>query len=437
MKIEVRGQRSEVREQGSGFRVRGLGESIANWKLQNANCKLRTDSSFILHPSSFINHSSSFRHRPARRGLSLMEVLIAIFVLSIGLLGVAALIPLGQIALLETAKSDRSGACGRAAMREIQVRRMLDFRYWYWAKNFWGFYPPYNLLNTIPYNFINVSTCTDSMPFVVDPLGISRGLPYSFGQNPNNSNIFLPRRTLSSKPLTQIYIPQNTDLISTTGLADQIFFWNDDLPFDAPKNSIARPTLVSTTSEGNYSWFFTAMPAATEMSLPVAGRRLFNVSVAVCYKRNFQVYDPSKPPSAVVTHALDGEHTASIRLIDGFPGMGIGGGTVKLDAGNQVKVKENQWVMLYYLHLNPATGNPLLPAYPVMNRCNWYRVVGVGGNTNTLSLSGPDWDLYGPAWVPDNPSSDPPYRATLVVVPGVIGVYTTTMELDWDPLWTK
>ncbi len=28
-------------------------------------------------------------------------------------------------------------------------------------------------------------------------------------------------------------------------------------------------------------------------------------------------------------------------------------------------------------------------------------------------------------------------QATLVVVPGVIGVYNTTMELDWDPLWTK
>ena len=48
-----------------------------------------------------------------------MEVLISIFVLSIGLLGVAALIPLGQMALWETAKADRCGACGRAALREI------------------------------------------------------------------------------------------------------------------------------------------------------------------------------------------------------------------------------------------------------------------------------------------------------------------------------
>ena len=124
--------------------------TIANCKLQIANCKLRqlavgsgqcetasgfqrnSSFTFIIHHSSFILHPSSFIPRPSRAGLSLMEVLLSIFVLSIGLLGVAAIIPLGQISLWETAKADRSGACGRAAMREIQVRRMLDFRYWYW-----------------------------------------------------------------------------------------------------------------------------------------------------------------------------------------------------------------------------------------------------------------------------------------------------------------
>ncbi|MGA2799143.1 MAG: hypothetical protein ABSE63_16310 [Thermoguttaceae bacterium] len=393
-----------------------------------------TASGFIYH-SSFINHHSSFsihpsRFHPSRRGLSLLEVLFAIGILLFGLLGVAALIPLGQLALWETAKADRCGACGRAALREIQVSRLLDFRYWYWtgqnlsstiAGKYWGYYnPPFNASNLIPDDFAIVSGCYDSMPFVIDPLGRKNGLSEMFGKIPiaQNIYIFLPRRTLRTLPLAPGVVPQQP-------INEQLFFWSDDLPFDAPKNSTSRPKLVSTTSQGDYSWFFTVVPVATEMALPVASRRLFNVSAAVCYKRNFQIfYDPNNLyANSPTTNTLDGEHTAHISAntatTTGFPGMGIGGGTVQLDAGSKVNVKENQWVMLYHLHVD-NTGSPI-SGYPQMNRCNWYRVVGVGGNT--LSLNGPDWDYN--------------LDAVLVVVPGVIGVYNSTMELDWDPLWTK
>ncbi len=92
----------------------------------------------------------------------------------------------------------------------------------------------------------------------------------------------------------------------------------------------------------------------------------------MCYKRNFQ-------PASLGT--LEGEHAANITantatIINGFPGQGIGGGTIQLDAGSKVNVKENQWVMLYHLHFE-GTNNPA----PSMNRCNWYRVVGVGKDT--------------------------------------------------------
>jgi hypothetical protein len=387
-----------------------------------------------------------------------MEVLISIFVLSIGLLGVAALIPLGQMALWETAKADRCGACGRAALREIQVGRMLDFRYWYWTPstlpnpafpgNYWGFPPPYKISTTIHDDFSSVNTCTDSMPFVIDPLGRAKGLPETFGPHPTlPTSLFLTRRSLRSIPLMPSQVSPPPAMLPA--LAEQIFYWNDDLPFDAPKNSAIRPKLVSTTSEGSYSWFFTVMPAASEMTLPVSARRLFNVSVVVCYKRNFQIYDPNRLyPNSPTTYTLDGEHTATISLYTGFRGMGIGGGTVQLDPGSNVNVKENQWVMLYYLHVDDA-GNPFHPApafsppeYPLMNRCHWYRVVGVGQSTDTngnpatyINLSGPDWDLCGDAWKPTPGGS--PALAVMVVVPGVIGVYNATMELDWDPLWTK
>ena len=461
----MRGQRSEVRGQGS--------ESIiANLKLQIANCKLRAEelgargerleknSSFNIHhsslrtnlpifqssnhrsevrgqgsgfrvqgsenPSSFIIHHSSF---PS--GLSLIEVLVAVFVLSLGLLGIAALIPLGHMALWETAKADRSGACGRAAMREIEVQRMLDYRYWHLTGTKWGESPPGT---PIANDYTNVSSTTnfDSMPFIVDPLGRSdkNNLSEYFGRPNPTSPLYLHRRSLTSLPLALNSPPQPPVKITDT-LAEQTFFWSDDLLFDTTKNSTERPRMTTSASativsEGSYSWFFSVVPAATEMSMPVKGRRLFNVSVVVCYKRAFQTFDSTQPVSAA--NSLDGEHTAYINSQNvaapkttGFPGMGIGGGTVQLDANSNVNVKANQWVMLYHLHFD-ASNKPV----PQLNRCNWYRVLSVGKDatsTTSLTLSGPDWD--------------PNLDAILVVVPGAIGVYTTTMELDWDPLWTK
>ena len=61
----------------------------------------------VIHHSSFIIHHSP--HSP-RRGLSLLEVLVSIFILTLGILGVATLIPIGKVAMVETNKSDRTGA---------------------------------------------------------------------------------------------------------------------------------------------------------------------------------------------------------------------------------------------------------------------------------------------------------------------------------------
>jgi len=290
----------------------------------------------------------------SRSGISLLEVLVSIFVLTIGLLGVAAMIPIGKLALIETNKSDRTGACGRAGLREVKVRRMLE-----WAA------PP------------------GAGAFAIDPLG--------------SGSLLLPRVTLSGMNATQ---------------ADYIFRWRDDLIFTRPEDipnatqHVNGDRPVPTTdsihggvaNEGNFSWFLTVSPSAVDVqnSVPVADRRQYSVSVVVCHKRDF---------------TADGTQQRTVS----FPGgIGYGGGTVQY-TGNVLDVKENQWVML----LND-------PTTPTVAK--WYRVVGVGmigsGDTNHLSLVGPDWE---------DASND----ATLVVVDGVTGVYSTTMRIDDSLIWTK
>ena len=57
-----------------------------------------------------------------RFGISLMEVLISIGVVSIGLLGVVSLIPLASQQAEEGARNDRKANVGRRSFREFVVR---------------------------------------------------------------------------------------------------------------------------------------------------------------------------------------------------------------------------------------------------------------------------------------------------------------------------
>lgn len=70
------------------------------------------------------------RGEQLRRGISLLEVLIAMFILSVGLLGLAALLPVGQSDIVAAGKSDRSSAAGRLAMRDLRARGILCVDNW-------------------------------------------------------------------------------------------------------------------------------------------------------------------------------------------------------------------------------------------------------------------------------------------------------------------
>ncbi|MCX5653859.1 MAG: hypothetical protein NTY65_04325 [Planctomycetota bacterium] len=221
-----------------------------------------------------------------------MEVLISIFILSIGLLGVAALIPIGKLALVETNKSDRTGACGRAGLREVKIRRMLDYTTW-----------------SPPVDGTNVKLGL----IAIDPLGSTGNL------GP------LPRYSFTGMTATA---------------ADAIFRWRDDLVFVRPRDvksgtpqNADRPWPIfdgaNIQSEGNYSWFLTIAPAPGEAALPVAQRRMYNVAVVVCYKRI-----KTREQRATATCA---------------GGVGYGGVSVTLDGAvpiTALNVKEDQWIML-------------------------------------------------------------------------------------------
>ena len=115
----------------------------------------------------------------------------------------------------------------------------------------------------------------------------------------------------------------------------------------------------------------------------------------VCYQRVLTQNNPGQP---------DGETVVTGVTCDSSPSYGGVGLTIP---GNPT-IKANEWLLLY-------TGG-------VNSQYTWYRVVSAGYDTGTdqtyVNLVGPDWYGGGGGGT-----------AAVVIIPGVTGVYTTTVQL--------
>src|SRR5215208_5498082 len=66
-----------------------------------------------------------------RRGMSLTEVLISMGILTLGLLGVASVFPVGSFYMQKAEISDKGSAIAQSVMSDIMARGMLNPRAWY------------------------------------------------------------------------------------------------------------------------------------------------------------------------------------------------------------------------------------------------------------------------------------------------------------------
>jgi hypothetical protein len=347
--------------------------------------------------------NTRYQHRASRRGITLTEVLISMFVLLIGLMGVGAMIPAGRYEIMQGVKADYAAMVGREAYRDMKVRGFLDPTNWTNASNS----AIYNPTSATPFtNPINLSTQA-LLPVAIDSLGLTAAT--SFG----NSFPYVPS---AMQPIARIFptpqpaAPQNQKL-----LANAIFRCPDDLTLIASTLGRDRPPvqqsvpynqdplnplnpILARSSEGNYSWMATVIPEPT--ILPEVAAKV-TVSVAVFYKRDLSV-------------AGAGEATGDVT----FVGTGLGGGEITLNINNDPSskfpngVRPGQWLML----AGTTAGSN--------SYYRWYRVQGasqaVRGTIQYVTLHGPDWNVIASpnvsAWIFD----------------GVIGVYEKNIRLEWN-----
>ncbi len=341
----------------------------------------------------------------SRRGVSLLEVLVSMFVLSIGLMGVAALLPVGGFHIAEAGKADRSATCGRAALRDIRIRRMLD-------RLQSATDDPSEIVEMWPW-------VEPGKPVLIDPLGsASNAFPYGHADvtfADGTSGASMARVTLRSAALTDArMIELGMSIDMPRSVADRIFTWGDDLVFERPENDDERPLQLyqyrngdSGTdptkaaikhAKGNYSWMVMVSPENV-------------ASIIVFYKRDYDVPslsdigpDNPKPCERVAVAEFTGrvptDCSLSMPQEPSAARLGIG-------ISDYLSTRENAWIML--------TNGEVF---------KWYRVTSVANELDNaarlVTLAGPDWmhdklDLNG-----DGAENE----LQAVICSGVVGVYT-------------
>lgn len=420
-----------------------------------------------------------------RAGVSLLEVLVSIGILTVGLLGVAAMIPLAQVDIVRATRADRAASIGRSAIRDAKVRGILNPRVW--AR-----------YDTGSGNFIPLPTITANgtdyflyRTYVLDPLYIgindtsaaARTTAYHFPIMPDPGDTTVTPN-FNALPLERLTVRRSFDPNSPLWNAilqqqegRRIFQSRDDLTFGAPDDDNDRPRLMvsagydngtvvedmtarwpirtsdnltdsvgatvdptkfnalTSDSEGNYSWFLTVESPDVDHyggGTPYISmeRTVFRVSAVVLFNRSFSV-------NTSAANASD-EPTPNERAMQiGFRGTGEGGGEAVLFSpfGGDLELNEDDWLMVR----------------PLNNRgpSRWYKIVATGeiesedANENgsldagedlngdgatqyirLVSLSGPDWNAA------DYGGSGALQPAAAVLVKGVVGVYTAMVDID-------
>lgn len=389
----------------------------------------RTKIRRILHPEPVRSNV-----RPPRSGITLIEVLVSLFVLTIGILGVIAALPIGSYSLNKAKIADRAGACAQAALADTRIRGLADVDRLYSDID-----PTVNL----------------NQAYAIDPLVYAHSggataaetFPFNF-----NAPVGLPRMTLSNS--------RNGSAAMPTSVADRLFIWGDQLKHSvASEEDALRPSMifvdatgkrlpfencdkrVCMDTEGEFSWMLTVSPRTKErIAYGGVGQSWIEYDVthreitAVVFQNRIKDVANAIP----TTEAPATEREVACTLLGG----GYGGGEVVLSGeGIDLLLDETDYIMLHgprQSQVQSGTGSLIDPGEGTV--CQWYRVLSYsepeaaasGGPMQVyVTLSGPDW-----RYNLDSTSGEPaPCKA--VICDGVRAAFTTTISVDdtwpWGP----
>ncbi len=334
--------------------------------------------------------------RKHRKGLSLLEVLISIGIVSIGMMGVMLILPVAGYRAGQGALADSRSMNGLNWVDEFRARGMAQ-----------------------PANMIGPGVTATTVPagaFLIDPQFVSRNPGVAFPYA-SNATIQMNRISLRTNPGGPALSPAATD---------QIFQSHDDLISNIPED-LDLPPQQETLLESNLPQKRASTGKVSWMAMLVAGAAdTFRLSIIVMDSRDndMPIGPAGSDPNDTSTDLIATERVSTVASM---PGGGIRGGDVVLTTGTTtpvlkgaLAVRDNDWLML-------SANTPSGPIH------QWYRVVSsdpeilgdtTAGFTRNVTLQGPDW----PATAAPTPQ--------VTIVTGVIGVFEKTIRLEEPSVWT-
>lgn len=438
---------------------------------------------------------SALDPRLLRRGINLTEVLIAMGILTVGLLGVASLFPVASFYMQKGDIADRGSAVAQAAFNNALSSGMLDpqnwlmfepsntpapNRRWTYSKLFakgladvlasQALEPNMLIRNrTINYWF--------GYAYVIDPLGtnsspldpsnaidrrqvsVAQRLPieatvdyasysqwWPWNPNPISTSDQSPPRW----PVIRVTLPQPPGTFSpwpmTAPIADRLFRSADDLSLELPAqsdkpsrqlmsqndlNGDSRQDALARQSQGNYSWILTVVPPDTN-----ARNALATNPSSFAYEVSVAVFY-----RRILDDAQDanrGERLTIAKVVS----TGLNGGELLIEKRSNDSATEpfsalkvGQWVPVCGPSPTSTNANPRFIF-------RWYRILSIEKGTDVVSdpstqrmvsLRGPQWP-----WQPaaDLASSDLSNNLCLSIIPNVVAVHSKTIRLEGKSAWS-
>ncbi len=395
-----------------------------------------------------------------RNAVTLLEVLIAMGIAFIGLLGVAAMLPLAIYYLNRGVVADNAAVFGRSAVSSFKARQMHRATMWaVWnpsANAFVAFRaePTEAQPLTFPSPLVG-----QAASFCIDGLLLARcvrdgNVPPSFfpaiGFGPDEPR--MARVTLRTQPAAPSIVPPgNPNPLFTIPYltADEIFLFADQLSFTRPKDRTLPPVPVISLDvnnslekrqyDPNLSWFTTLSPIIG----PSGGNPMsdmYTLSVIVVEGRDLRtdmLLNNTDEPIERVVDVLFQKTPQTTQ------GDWAGGSVVLVPRPGRpetdLDIRPGQWLLL---------GGRFSPNGASVFR--WYRVLSADRDTGVLTAADAS-NLYPPALA--SASVNRPYREVTLegldwnpnlvirtqatLLNGVVAVLEKIVRIETSSLWTR
>lgn len=387
--------------------------------------------------------------RMKRPGVTILEVLFAVMVATIGLLGALAVFPVASSQARRGQIADQVASGGDMAVHAFDTMGMRRPDKWIWWDANNSVYRFYTDTSVVPLDAAN-NSARGRESLLIDPMFLADNtsggvLTVSATLNPS---IFPSRFSIGGTSAAPNFFMRRLSLNSGLGgpmtrvQAEQLFRIEDLLAWVRPGNQAAPAQQIFTDlngaaqglnvnpgkrqDEGRLTWMAMLVPKLNRQTQLYATDE-YTLSIIIMERRpnpltlsDIQTTNPSLNPVESLSEWFLNDAPAG-----NFLSGGIQGGDVVVSASSPqflTPIKRNSWVMLSTTH-SVALDNQSGPYLAPFAQHRWYRVieaseVDTSTNQMNLTLLGSDWTVGASNQV--------------TVVPGVIGVFEKTIRLEQD-----